>query len=153
MLTRRSTHTAGPASIAAQEAHGAPVTPAYQPQPRTFVISMVPVLSKEFAAFLPYLKEDFAAGGELSGKQVYAFLPAVVSAYAGDTITFEIYNPADHAHTMTFISLQKTVDVPGPGKATLTLPALAPGIYDFACLEPEHEPFMTGQLTILAPPA
>lgn len=132
----------------------APVTPtASSGQGRHLVISMVPVLTHEFQTFLPYLKNAFAQGGLLDGKELFAFLPAHVSAYVGEPITFDIYNPADDAHTMTFVNLDKTVDVPGHAKASLTLPPLKAGIYDFACLEEEHVPFMWGQLTILPRPA
>lgn len=131
-----------------------PATPvAYQPQKRTLVISMVPVLTHEFSSFLPYLAADFAKGGMLAGKEIFAFLPAHVSAYAGDSVDFQIYNPADDAHTLTVIELQQSVDALGHHTATLSLQNLKQGIYTLACLEPEHEPFMWGQLTVLPPPA
>lgn len=170
MFPRRSVLKAGSGLLAGMAALGArtlpagasgtppmsmtAVTPTASPsgQGRTLVISMVPVLTHEFQTFLPYLKNAFTKGGLLDGKELFAFLPAHVSAYAGEPLTFEIYNPADDPHTMTFISLQQTVDVPGHAKATLTLPPLKAGIYDFACLELEHEPFMWGQLTVLPPP-
>lgn len=166
MVPRRSLLKTGSgliAGLAALGAHSLPtgasgtpamsmtvVTPtASSGQGRHLVIAMVPVLTHEFQTFLPYLKNAFAKGGLLDGKELFCFLPAHVAAYAGEVITFDIYNPADDPHTMTFLSLQKTVDVPGHAKATLTLPPLRAGIYDFACLEAEHEPFMWGQLTIL----
>lgn len=169
MLPRRSVLKAGPGFLAGLTALGARTLPtaasgtppmsmaAVTPTPsgpgRHLVISMVPVLTHEFQTFLPYLKNAFAKGGLLDGKELFAFLPAHVSVYAGEPITFDIYNPADDPHTMTILSLDKTVDVPGHDKATLTLPPLGVGIYDFACLEEEHEPFMWGQLTVLPRPA
>ena len=171
MIPRRSMLKAGSGLIAGLAALGArtiptgasgtppmsmtAVTPTAAPsgQGRHLVITMVPVLTHEFQTFLPYLTKAFAKGGLLDGKEVFCFLPGHVSAYGGEAITFDIYNPADDPHTMTFLSLGKTVDVPGAGKASLTLPALNAGIYDFACLEAEHEPFMWGQLTVLPRPA
>jgi cupredoxin-like protein len=171
MVSRRSVLTAGSGLLAGLSALGgralptrasgtppmsmAAVTPTASPggQGRHLIVSMVPVLTHEFQTFLPYLKGAFATGGMLDGKELFAFLPAHVAAYAGESLTFDIYNPADDPHTMTFLSLDKTIDVPGHDKATLALGPLAAGIYDFACLEEEHVPFMWGQLTVLPRPA
>jgi plastocyanin len=37
---------------------------------------------------LPFLKGDFAKGGVLEGKEVYAFSPSTITVIVGDTIHF-----------------------------------------------------------------
>jgi plastocyanin len=151
--TRRSLVGAAAAALAA--AGGGPVAaaPASRPQTRAVPLVMVPVLTHEFAGFLGYLGKDFAAGGLLAGKEVFAFSPSHLAAYAGDTLAITCYNPADDPHTLTFPDLQQSVDVPGGQAGRLTLPDLRPGIYRFHCTVAEHEPFMWGQLVVLPAPA
>ena len=54
-------------------------TSRYSPQIRTITITTVPLLVKEQQGVLPFLKEDFAKGGVLDGKEVYAFSPSTVT--------------------------------------------------------------------------
>jgi plastocyanin len=156
---RRSLVHAAAAAAAAAVGGGrlaarvAAAAPAYRPQTRRLPIVMVPVLTHEFAGFLDYLTPDFATGGMLAGKEVFAFLPNHLAAYAGDTLEFTCYNPADDRHTLTFPDLNQSADVPGGTSGTLTLTDLAPGIYRFHCTVAEHEPFMWGQLVVLPAPA
>jgi plastocyanin len=126
---------------------------AYQPQTRTMPLVMVPVLTHEFAGFLGYLKADFAPGGLLAGKEVFAFSPSHLAAYAGDTVEITCANPADDPHTLTFPDLGQAVTCPGGQAAGLTLTDLRPGIYRFLCTVEEHKPFMWGQLVVLPAPA
>ena len=64
--------------------------PAYAPQTRNVTITTVPLLVKEQQAVLPFLKEDFAKGGVLDGKEVYAFSPSTVTVIEGDTVHFTL---------------------------------------------------------------
>jgi plastocyanin len=154
--TRRSLLASAGLALAVAGTHAAPTVAAatpYQPQTRTMPIAMLPLLTHEFAALLPYLKDDFAGGGQLDGKEVYGFYPSHVTAYAGDTITFTIINPADDPHTMTFVGLNQSVEVKGKQSATLTLEKVAEGIYTFLCAQAEHAPWMWGQLVVLPAPS
>ncbi len=136
------------AGVAAQSA-----TPtAYQPQTRDMTVTMVPLLVHEMASFLPYLTPDFAKGGLLDGKEIYAFAPSTLMAYAGDSVSLHIYNPADDAHTFTVEELGKSVDVPGKSVNALVLEHVPAGIYTLICAVQEHLPFMWGQIVVLQPP-
>ena len=88
-------------------ASGPATATAYQPQTREMYVSMVPVLVHEMSSFLPYLSEDFGKGGLLEGKEVYAFMPSTLIAYAGDSLNLHIYNPADDPHTFTIVDSRK----------------------------------------------
>jgi len=124
----------------------------YKPQTRDLVLTLVPLLVNEQQNLYPFLKEDFAKGGLLAGKEVYGFVPGGVFAYAGDTVRFHIYNPTDDVHTLTFPELTQSVTLLGKTDNHLTLEAVKPGIYRFECLEPEHYPFMWGELLVLPAP-
>src|SRR3954471_14234078 len=115
---------------------------AYQPQTRSMPIVIVPVLTHEQEASLNYLTAVFAKGAMLDGKEVFAFQPSFVSAYVGDSITFQVYNPTPDPHTLSFNALKQSVTVQAQSTGELALTALAQGIYDFQCLEEEHMPFM-----------
>jgi len=124
-----------------------------KPQMRDMYVAMVPVLVHEMASFLPYLTADFAKGGLLEGKEVYAFMPSTLTGYAGDSLSLHIYNPADDAHTFTVIELSKSVTVPGKSVNAMVLEKVPAGIYTLMCAEAEHMPFMWGQIVLLQPPA
>jgi hypothetical protein len=157
--TRRALLGAGPAAMVTAVGGGpltartAAPTAASQPQTRQLPLVLVPVLTHEFAAILPYLTPAFAPGGLLAGKAVFAFLPHHLTAYAGDTLELTGYNPADDPHTLTVPALPQSVAIPGGHVAKLTLRDLVPGIYQFRCSVAEHMPFMWGQLVVLPPPA
>jgi len=122
----------------------------YKPQTRAFTVTAVPVLVHEMAGTLPYLQKDFAAGGVLDGKEVYGFYPSTLTVYQGDTINLTLVNPADDPHTFTIgAPLNVNVDMPGTSTVTAHFTATQPGIYTFLCAEPEHFPFMWGQLVVL----
>ena len=99
---------------------GAACRPAYQPRTRTVTVTAVPLLTKEMAAVYSFLKADFAAQGMLSGKEVYAFVPSTLVAYAGDTLEITFVNPEDDAHT--FVLPDLAVALPGQSTKTVRYP-------------------------------
>ena len=122
--------------------------PAYQPHTRAVTVTAVPLLTKEMAAVYPFLKADFAAQGVLAGKEVYAFIPSTLVAYAGDTLEITFVNPEDDAHT--FVLPDLAVALPGQTTKTVRYAVGAPGIYPFQCNMAAHAPMMDGQLVVLA---
>ena len=112
---------------------------------------MVPLLGHEMSDFLPYLTDDFAKGGMLDGKEVYAFMPSTLVAYGGDTLNLHLSNPTDDPHTFTVLELSQSVFVAPKTQRTLTLTSIPVGIYPVMCVETEHMPFMWGQLVLLQP--
>src|ERR1044072_5609060 len=65
----------------------------YVPRARAVAIPPVPLLVKELAKPYPFLEKDFAPGGVLAGKEVFAFSPSTVTAVAGDTLHLMLINP------------------------------------------------------------
>ncbi len=124
---------------------------AYVPQARYVTVTTVALMVKEDAGVLPFLKQDFAKGGVLEGKEVYAFEPSTITVAAGDTIHFHFINPEDDEHN--FVLRDLFVKLPGQTIVDTTYVARTPGIYDFACAIPAHLPMMHGQLVVLNPPA
>ena len=125
-------------------------TPAsYVPRTRDVVITAVPLLTKEMQAIYPFLKQDFAPGGVLEGKEVYAFVPGTITAIAGDTLRLTLLNPEDDAHTFVMAGL--ALALPGQSRTDTTYVAGRPGIYPFFCSLPAHAPMMHGELVVLAP--
>ena len=123
--------------------------PSSVPRTRDVVITAVPLLTKEMQAIYPFLKQDFARGGVLDGKEVYAFVPGTISAMAGDTLRLTLLNPEDDAHTFVMAGL--TLALPGQSRTDTTYVAGRPGIYPFFCSLPAHAPMMHGELVVLAP--
>lgn len=123
--------------------------PPYQPHLRAVTVTTVPLLTKEMAAVYPFLRTDFATQGVLAGKEVYAFVPSTITAYAGDTLAITFINPEDDAHT--FVLPGFAVALPGQATKTVRYPVGAPGIYAFRCNLASHAPMMSGQLVVLAP--
>ena len=123
----------------------------YVPHRRTVVITTVPLLVKEQTKTFPFLAQDFAAGGVLSGKEVYAFSPSTITAVAGDTLKLSLINPEDDDHS--FVLHDLFVKIPPQGKIDTTYVAKTPGIYEFTCSVPSHVPMMHGELVVLAPSA
>lgn len=136
-------------------APAAPTPSAYRPRSRTATITTVPLLVHEQARTFPFLARDFAHGGMLDGKEVYGYTPSTLVVYVGDTLRIAIANPEDDAHTFVIDdSVERTgVAVAPQTTTTVTIIARAPGIYAFRCTVPAHQPFMVGQLIVLAPPA
>ena len=77
--------------------------PAGPPVSREFTITAVPLLTKEMQRIYPFLAKDFAPGGVLEGKEVYAFEPSALTAYEGDTIRFTLINPEDDQHSFVLL--------------------------------------------------
>ena len=126
-------------------------TDRYVPRTREIAITTVPLLVREQASVLPFLKEDFAKGGVLDGKEVYAFSPSTVTVVEGDTIHFTFFNPEDDVHS--FVLPDLVVPLTPKQKTTATYVAKRSGIYPFICSVQSHLPMMSGQLVVLAPAA
>jgi uncharacterized cupredoxin-like copper-binding protein len=123
-------------------------TPApYTPQERSFVLTTVPLLTKEMTKIYPFLREDFARGGVLEGREVYAFLPSTLTVVEGDTIHFTLVNPEDDAHD--FVLPDLVVALPGQSVTEATWRADRAGTFPFVCTIPAHMPAMYGQLVVL----
>ncbi len=112
------------------------------------VITAVPLLTKEMQAVYPFLKQDFAAGGVLEGKEVYAFVPSTITVQEGDTLRLRIYNPEDDEHTFVLPDLY--LKLPGQAVTTGRWVARRAGIYPFYCVVPAHMPMMRGEIVVLS---
>jgi len=121
----------------------------YRPASRAVTITTVPLLVKEQQQVLPFLKEDFAKGGVLDGKEVYAFSPSTVTVVEGDTIHFTFINPEDDVHSFVLPGL--AVSLPGQKTTSATYVAKHAGIFPFVCAIQAHLPMMSGQLVVLSP--
>ncbi|HEU5424148.1 MAG TPA: cupredoxin domain-containing protein [Nitrolancea sp.] len=121
----------------------------YQPQTRDFTVVAVPTLVHEMQGTLDYLQKDFAPGGLLDGKEVYAFSPSTLVVYQGDSVNLTLVNPADDAHTFTISDLNVNAQMPGQSSSHASFVAGKAGIYTFVCAEDEHSPYMWGQLIVL----
>src|SRR5690348_2634797 len=97
--------------IAACARGGHPVDRPYTARVRSVTITTVPLLVKEDERVLPFLRADFAKGGVLEGKEVYAFSPSTVTVFEGDTIQFTFLNPEDDVHS--FVLPDLAVSLPG----------------------------------------
>jgi plastocyanin len=123
-------------------------TPAYAPRVRAVTVTTVPLLVKEQQGVLPFLKEDFAKGGVLDGKEVYAFSPSTITVVQGDTIHFTFINPEDDVHS--FVLPDLAVSLPPQKVTTATYVAKRAGIFPFVCAIQAHLPMMSGQLVVLS---
>jgi plastocyanin len=123
----------------------------YQPRVRDFTVTTVPLLTEEQRHLYPFLARDFAPGGVLAGKEVYAFSPSTFAVVAGDTIRFTLINPTDDPHT--FVLPDSTIQLPSQQTVTATYVTSRPGTFPIRCDVPEHAPMMWGQLIVLSPVA
>jgi len=121
--------------------------PAYVPRERELVVTAVPLLTREMTSVYPFLREDFARGGVLEGKEIYAFVPSTLVAVEGDTIHFTFVNPEDDEHDFVLPGL--AVALPGQSVTRATWRADRAGIFRFVCTVPAHRPEMYGQLLVL----
>ena len=126
-----------------------PRASSYVPRRRDITVTTVPLLVKEQAGVLPFLKQDFARGGVLDGKEVYAFSPSTITVVEGDTINFTFINPEDDLHS--FVLPDLAVSLPPQKMTTALYVAKRRGIYPFVCSVASHLPMMSGQLVVLAP--
>lgn len=134
-------------TITASCARAAPARSHYVPRARSITITTVPLLVKEETALFPFLARDFAADGVLDGKEVYAFIPSTLVAYAGDTLRLTFVNPEDDEHS--FVLPDLFVHIPGQSTVHAMYVARRPGITTFSCSITSHLPMMTGQLVVL----
>jgi uncharacterized cupredoxin-like copper-binding protein len=153
MSLRRSSALVAFVALAAAcaRSRSAPPRAAYVPHRRAVVITAVPLLVKEQTKLFPFLAKDFAAGGVLEGKEVYAFSPSTITVVAGDTLALTLLNPEDDDHAFAMSDLY--VKLPPQGRVDTTYVARAPGVHPFSCTVPAHVPMMHGELVVLAPSA
>ncbi len=146
-MTRRRLLASGVClSLLACGGRAEPAT-AYQPHIRKLTITTVPLLVREMQGVLPFLRPDFAPGGILDGKEVYAFVPDHLTAGEGDTLELTFYNPEDDVHS--FVLGDFAVALPPQTVTHASYVAARPGIYTFKCSVPSHLPMMQGQLVVL----
>lgn len=120
---------------------------AYVPRVREVTVTTVPLLVQEDRKVYPFLVRDFAKGGVLDGKEVYAFSPSTITVVAGDTIHFTFVNPEDDAHS--FVLPDFAVPLPPQHITTAIYVARRAGIYPILCAVQSHLPMMSGQLVVL----
>lgn len=120
---------------------------AYTPQVRELTLTTVPLLTKELQKIYPFLRQDFAPGGVLQGKEVYGFFPSTLTVVEGDTIHFTFVNPEDDTHQFVLQGL--VVPLPGQSVTHASYVASRAGVFTFACVVPAHLPLMYGQLVVL----
>jgi len=123
--------------------------PPYAPQERRFVVTTVPLLTKEMVSTYSFLEKDFAKGGVLEGKELYAFVPSTLTVVEGDTVRFTLVNPEDDEHN--FILPGLALELPGQSVTEGTWRAEHAGIFSFVCTIPAHMPEMYGQIVVLPP--
>jgi len=137
---------------------------AYAPQTREITVTTVPLLVREAKGLYPFLGVDFAPGGVLDGKEVYAFVPGTLVVVAGDTVKFTLINPEDDEHAFllpgcteedvgSFVPPDCGVDLPPQQIIHATYVARRTGVYPIICKVTKHLPMMSGQLVILSPAA
>ena len=119
----------------------------YAAQERHFVVTTVPLLTKEMVSTYPFLREDFAHGGVLEGKELYAFVPSTLTVVEGDTVRFTFVNPEDDEHNFVLPGL--VAELPGQSVTEATWRADHAGIFNFVCTIPAHMPEMYGQIVVL----
>lgn len=120
----------------------------YVPRVREITVTTVPLLVKEQQRVFPFLTKDFAKGGVLEGKEVYAFSPSTIAVVEGDTIHFTLINPEDDDHS--FVLPDLAVPLPPQTTTRVTYVAKRAGIYSILCAIAGHLPMMSGQLIVLA---
>jgi len=123
------------------EAPGAPAV-------REFTLTAVPLLTKEMQRIYPFLAKDFAPGGVLEGKEVYAFEPSAIAVYEGDTVRFTLVNPEDDVHSFV-LPPDLSVALPPTSRVEATYVARRAGAFRYFCSIASHLPFMYGTLTVL----
>jgi len=119
----------------------------YAPRERHFVITAIPLLTKEMASTYSFLREDFARGGVLEGKEIYAFVPSTLTVVEGDAVRFTLVNPEDDEHNFVLPGL--ALRLPGQSVTEGTWRAEHAGIFSFVCTIPAHTPEMYGQIVVL----
>ncbi len=141
-MSRRTLFVAALAALAACQA-----APRGRPQSRLYTITAVPLLTREMQRVYPFLTKDFAPGGLLAGREVYAFEPSTITVYEGDTLQLNLINPEDDAHTFSLLDLHLTLQPMSIVKTAWV--ARRAGIFRYECDLPTHQPFMYGTLVVL----
>ncbi len=134
-------------ALAAALAACAPRPAAPPPRTREFTITAVPLLTREMQRVYGFLARDFAPGGVLAGKEVYAFEPSSLTVYEGDTLALTLVNPEDDAHSFVLPGL--SVALPPQSTVSATYVARTMGTFRYECAIPAHLPFMYGTLVVL----
>ncbi len=134
--------------VACEGRSAAPATQ-YTAQTRAVTLVTVPLLVKESAATFDFLHKDFARGGVLEGKEVYAFSPDHLTVYQGDTVNLTIVNPEDDEHNFILPDFNVKLALPGQTTTRGSFVANKVGIFTFYCNIASHVPFMSGELTVL----
>jgi plastocyanin len=150
-------------SACARPARSGSATP-YTPRARELTVTTVPLLVREARTVYPFLAADFARGGVLEGKEVYAFSPSTLTVVEGDTVHFTFINPEDDEHWFflpdcteedkeSFVLPECAMRLPPQTETHATYIARHAGIYPFMCIVVKHVPMMHGQLVVLSPAA
>ena len=135
--------------------------PVYQPRVRQLTVTTVPLLVRESRTVYPFLAADFAKGGVLEGKEVYAFSPSTLTVVEGDTVHFTFVNPEDDEHWFylpdctaedkeLFVLPDCAVKLTAQARIQAVYIARHAGIRPFMCLVAKHLPMMQGQLVVLS---
>ena len=123
-----------------------------QPQTNaTITTSTIPPLTNNKTLYLFTAEHDGVNETKL-GIPPDTFSPDVLEVNTGDNVTIHFYNlDTTDSHTFT-IGVPYNIDkvVTAGQNATFTFKAADQGIYRFYCRF--HQPTMTGQLVVLAPP-
>ena len=120
------------------------------PQTKSFVVTMVPLLVQEMQGTLPFLSQEFATGGPLDGKEVFAFYPSTLVVYEGDAVQIALTNASADGHTFTAPDVGVNVSIQERSSAAASFVATKPGVFTFVCSVPEHTPYMRGEIVILS---
>lgn len=112
-------------------------------------MTMVPLLVQEMQDTFPFRKQEFARGGLLDGKEVFAFYPSTLVVYQGDVVQIALANASQDDHTFTAPDLDLNVSIKDQSSATASFVATTPGIFTFVCTVPEHTPYMRGEILVL----
>ncbi len=137
----------GPRAGNPNEQANAAHTAVYKPRTRELTVTTVPLLVKEQQRLFPFLAADFANGGVLDGKEVYAFSPATLTVVEGDTLNLTLINPEDDVHS--FVLPDFSVALPPQKTTRATYVARHAGIFPIVCAIQSHLPMMSGQLVVL----
>ena len=129
--------------------------PQQQQQPQTNATittsSTIPPLTNNKTLYLFTAEHDGVNQTRL-GIPPDTFSPDILEVNTGDNVTIHFYNlDTTDSHTFTIGAPYNIDKVVTPGQnATFTFKAADQGIYRFYCRF--HQPTMTGQLVVLAPP-
>ena len=113
-------------------------------------MTIVPLLVQDMQGTLPFLQQEFATGGLLDGKEVFAFYPSTLTVYQGDTVQIALTNASADDHTFTVPDLGVNMSIKEQSSATASFAATKLGVFTFVCSVPEHTPYMRGEIVILS---